>query len=247
MGYRIMFFIAFLIFGLQSCKKAKDRSCFKATGDEVTKEIPLGSFEFMELHPHLEYELIQDSLDKLVITGGENVVNFVDASIVDNRLYIKNKNRCPFFRDPKKMIKVEIHFTTLYNLHYEGSERIFSKDTLQLPYFTLTIRDGAGPVALKLNSEIIQADILHGWGDYTLEGKAKIARIGARSNGFCDTRKLLVTDSIYVASETSGDMYVNVGNLPLYGYIKSIGNVYYTGSPSPIQVIESSSGKLIAQ
>lgn len=247
MEYRILFFVVFLFLGLPSCKKAENRSCFKATGDEVTKEIPLGSFEFMELYPHLEYELIQDSLDKLVITGGENVVNFVDASIVDNRLYIKNKNRCPFFRDPKKMIKVEIHFTALYNLHYEGSERIYSKDTLQLPYFSLTIRDGAGPVDLKVNSEVILADIVHGWGDYTLEGKTKVARIGARSNGFCDTRKLVVTDSIYVASETSGDIYVNVGNLPLYGYIKSIGDVYYSGNPNLIEVIRSSSGLLIAE
>lgn len=247
MRQKFLFLVGISLLAMSSCKKAEDRSCFKSTGGIVTKEVSLEAFELMELYPHIEYELIQDSLDKLVITGGENVVNFVEASIVDKRLYIKNKNRCPFLRDPKKMIKVEIHFTTLYNLHYEGSERIFSKDTLQLPYFTLTIRDGAGPVDLKLNSEIIQADILHGWGDYTLEGKAKIARIGARSNGFCDTRKLLVTDSIYVASETSGDMYVNVGSLPLYGYIKSIGDVYYSGSPSPIVVIESSTGKLIAE
>jgi hypothetical protein len=102
-------------------------------------------------------------------------------------------------------------------------------------------------VDLKLNSEVVFADILHGWGDYTLEGKTKIARIGARSNGFCDTRKLVVTDSIYVASETSGDMYVQVGNLPLYGFIKSIGNVYYSGNPSPIKVVQSSTGRLIAE
>jgi hypothetical protein len=247
MGHRFLFVALCVLFGLFSCKKAEDRSCFKATGNEVTKEIQLDAFEYMELYPHLEYELIQDSLDKLVITGGENVVNFVEASIQDNRLYIRNKNRCPFLRDPKKVIKVAIHFTTLNNLHYEGSERIFSKDTLRLPYFSLTIRDGAGPVDLKLNSEVVFADILHGWGDYTLEGKTKIARIGARSNGFCDTRKLVVTDSIYVASETSGDMYVQVGNLPLYGFIKSIGNVYYSGNPSPIKVVQSSTGRLIAE
>jgi hypothetical protein len=247
MRRKILFTVGLLVIGLQSCKKAEDRSCFKSTGNEITKEITLDIFEQMELHPHIEYELIQDSLNKLVITGGQNVVNFIEATVSDKRLVVRNVNRCPFFRDPGKKIKVEIHFTSLYNLHYEGSERIFSKDTLQLPYFTLTIRDGAGPVDLKLNSEVLQADILHGWGDYTLEGEAKVAKIGAKSNGFCNTRKLLVTDSIYISSETSGDMYVQVGNLPLYGHIKSIGNVYYSGNPSPIQVVTSSSGKLISE
>lgn len=234
-----------LMVGLLSCKKASDRACFKSTGELVSKELALGEFNRLELHPHIEYELIQDSLDKLVITGGENVVNFIEYSLQDKLLMIKNTNRCPFFRDAKKVIKVEIHFTDLINLHYEGSERIYSKDTLQTPYFTLTVRDGAGPVNLKLNSIVVMADIVHGWGDYTLEGKTQIAKIGARSNGFCDTRKLVVTDSIYVASETSGDMYVNTGNLPIYGFIKSIGNVYYTGEPPAVEVVESGQGKLI--
>lgn len=241
--------LAALVFS--SCKKASDRKCFKSAGTETTREIVFAEdFDRMMLHPHIAYELIQDSTDKVVIRGGENLVNFIECKIVDGRLEIKNTNKCAFLRAGKKnknKIVVEIHFTTLINMHYEGSEYLKSIGTIHSDYFALLIRDGAGPLELTMDSKVIEADVSHGWGSYTLHGTTETARIGVRSNGFCDVSDLLITDSVYVASDTPGHVRLKANGIPLAGYIKGSGNVYYSGTPVSNTVIISGTGQLIQQ
>jgi len=238
-------FLAFVLI-IASCKKAEDRSCFKFWGDEKTIEVPLDDFEKLFLNAHLEYELVQDSTDKLVITGGENVVNKVEWSISDDKtLSISNKNKCNFLRNERKVIKVEIHYTNIYNIHFEGTESLTTKGTLKTDYFVLLIRDGAGPVNLDLDCISVSADISHGWGDYVLTGTTEYASIGARSNGYCDTRGLTVNQSIYISQESSGNIKVNCGNLPLNGYLKSNGNIEYIGNPDSINILNTGTGKVV--
>jgi Putative auto-transporter adhesin, head GIN domain len=237
--------ICLVLLGFTACKKPENRKCFKSTGEDTTLEIPLSEFNRLKLHPHVSYILIQDSTDKVVITGGKNVVNLVECKVEDELLEITNKNKCNFLRNAKRELLVEIHFTNIINIHYEGSEFLKSEGTLNLEYFTLMVRDGAGPVNLTLNSKVIDADISHGWGDYTFHGTTETARISARSNGFCDVYDLTITDSVYVASDTSGHLRVRAEGIPLYGYIKSGGDIFYKGNPSVINVTRTGSGELI--
>ena len=66
--------------------------------------------------------MIQDSTDKLVIKGGENVVNHVKYEIGDDgTLTISNGNRCNFIRNGHKVIVVEIHYTNVFNIRFEGT------------------------------------------------------------------------------------------------------------------------------
>ncbi|MES2557415.1 MAG: DUF2807 domain-containing protein [Bacteroidota bacterium] len=237
--------VCLVVLGFTACKKPENRKCFKSTGDDTTLEIPLSEFDRLKLNPHLSYLLIQDSTDKVVIKGGKNVVNLVEYNVTNELLEISNKNKCAFLRNAKRELLVEIHFTNIINIHYEGSEYLRSEGILNLDYFTIMVRDGAGPVDLTLNSKVIDADISHGWGDYTFHGTTEVARISARSNGFCDVYDLTITDSVYVASETPGHIRVRAEGIPLYGYIKSSGDIFYKGNPSVINVIQTGSGELI--
>ena len=72
---RLFFFFLVPIFFI-SCKKPSDRSCYKMTGDNINKIIPLGSFSQLDLGPYIQYELIQDSTNFIEINAGENLVNF---------------------------------------------------------------------------------------------------------------------------------------------------------------------------
>jgi hypothetical protein len=229
-----------------ACKKAENRRCWKSTGDETTVEIPVDDFDRLMLHGHISYVLIQDSLDKVVITGGKNLVNFIECTVSgDGLLEIKNNNKCAFLRSGKKELIAEIHCTSVSNIRYEGTEYLKSVGTIHSPYFALLVRDGAGPVDLTLNSIVIDADISHGWGDYTLRGTVAYAKIGARSNGYCDVFGLQITDSVYVASETPGNIKVNANGIPLRGYIKNSGDVWYKGVPSLIDVYRTGEGEVL--
>jgi hypothetical protein len=232
---------------LLSCKKPADRSCFKSVGSETTKEISLASFEKLALKEHVRYVLIQDSLDKVVLKGGKNLLNLIETTVSDHVLEIKNKNRCNFLRSYKKVVTAEIHFTKLVNINFVGTEPLTSIGTIKTDYFAFYSRDGAGDVVLDLDAQFINAEADHGWCNYTFTGKTKAARISVKSNSYCDVAGLLVSDSIFVASESEGDIKINANQIPIKGYIKENGNVYYKGTPSSIDVYITGKGQVLAE
>lgn len=247
MEMRIMMLIlAFAM--LSGCKKAENRTCFKSTGPETERVVELPDFEKLLLREHMKFVLVEDTVNKLVITGGKNMVNLIEWKIdEDKMLEIRNASKCNFLRKLDKKINVEIHYTNMYNIRFEGSDSLTNRDTLHIPYFTLLLRDGSGSVNLRMKSVFINADIAHGWGDYTISGKTEHARIAARSNGYCNVQNLHVRDSVFVSSETSGTIRLNANAIPLRGELKGNGDIWYWGTPTFIKVNELSLGKLVAK
>lgn len=230
---------------LFSCRKAEDRSCLKTTGEEDTLELALPFFDRLVLHEHLEYELVQDSTDKVVIIGGKNLLNFVQAEVTDSILDISNVNKCNFLRTLKRNVKVEIHFTRIGNIEYMGTEYLKNKGKLKLDYFTFLIKDGAGPVNLNFDAELLLAIISHGWGDFTFSGSVRTASMTIRSNGYCNTEAMTVQDSMVVVSRTQGDVRINVNGAKLKAQTEQDGDIYYKGIPSSIKFNKYGNGELI--
>lgn len=231
---------------LVSCKKAADRKCFKFIGNQTTKEIPLTNFDRLDLREHVEFVIIQDSLDKVVLKGGENLLNLITVEIIDGTLTIDNKNRCSFLRNAKKVVVAEIHCTKLINIRFIGTEPLSNLGTIQTDFFTFYSRDGAGDVNLNLNAIHISAEANHGWCNFTLSGNTQSASISVKSNSYCDVTGLVVSDSIYVASETVGDIKINATNLIIKGYINQSGNILYTGAPLGVDVLLNGTGSVKA-
>ncbi len=239
----LLLLVGLLVF---SCKKPEDRTCFKLLGSETVKEIPLASFDRLDLREHVKYVLIQDSLDKVVLKGGKNLLNLIEVKSESGLVTIENKNRCGFLRNAKKVVVAEIHFTRLVNIRFIGTEPLTNQGTIYTDYFTFYSRDGAGDVTLDLNAIEINAEANHGWCNFTLTGATQKARICAKSNSYCDVSGLTVTDSLYVASETVGDIKVNANNLVIYGYITQSGNILYKGTPLGVDVLLNGTGSVRA-
>ena len=238
-------YLSLLLYALFACKKASDRTCFKTVGIETTKEIYPKSFNQLHLKEHISYTLVQDTVEKIVLSGGKNLLNLIDFTVSENTLEIKNMNRCNFLRSYKKKIHAEIHFKDLININYEGTEELNNKDTLNLTWLFLLINNGAGPVKLNVNTSWIDALISHGFGDFTFHGKTKSANINVRSNGFCNIYGLKVIDSLTVISNTQGSVKVNADNAYLNAQIESNGNIFYRGVPKKITLNKLGNGNLI--
>lgn len=237
--------VAFVLF---SCQKAKDRTCFKTTGNEISVELPLNLFEKLELYEHVEYQLIQDSLNKIVLTGGQHLVSKIETKITDSKLTIRNNNKCGFLRNYRKKIKAEIHFTNLVELNYRGTELLSNVGVLNFPSsFYLSILSTSGTVDLHLDANAVFAGVAGGYGDFTLSGKVNYANLNIDNNGFCNTYSLVVKDSIDVISNTMGVMKVNTDKASVNVTIKKGGLVYYKGTPSKLKVSQTGNGKLIQE
>ena len=119
--YKSCFFLLlFLLF--IGCKKQNERSCFKSSGKLVTKTLVQGDFTNLILHPFVEYELIQDSINYVEITCGENLFPFIDVQVQDSALTIANNNKCRFLRGYDKNVKAKIHINLLYNIYFDGTQ-----------------------------------------------------------------------------------------------------------------------------
>jgi hypothetical protein len=193
----------------------------------------------------MEFVLVQDSIEKITITGGENMLNFIEATVTDGLLDIQNKNKCSFLRSYKKKIIVEIHFKSLINILFQGTLPLTNRGVLQFDWLTFLLKDGAGSVNLNLEAESLHATISHGWGDFTFSGKTKKANITVRSNGFCDTYGLEVSDVLTVISKTPGAVKVNANGSKIKAQIDADGNIYYIGSPAMIELNRYGNGNLM--
>jgi hypothetical protein len=240
------FYILFLTLVAASCKKPEDRTCFKSVGAYSEKEIKMGTFNKLKLYEYMKFVLIQDSTDKIILKGGENLLNRINLKLSDNRIEIKNENKCHFLRDYSKKVIVEIHFSTLINIEIIGSETLTNIGALNLDLFSLTISDGAGSVNLNnINSNVFKTFLTGGNGDFTLSGKANFAHFIVKGNGYCNTNEFTAKDSLDVITNSSAPIKVNADNTKFRTEVIRNGNIYYIGSPISIRNKEYGSGKLI--
>ena len=234
--------ISFLIF---SCKKSEDRNCVKSTGTLTSKEILLNDFDLVYMGPHIKYKLIQDTIDKVVINGGENIIGEIEVNVDANKLTVENNNKCAFLRSYDDVVEVEIHFINIVNIEFEGTHEVICQDTLQLNDLALAIRDGAGAFELKLNANSLNLIIAHGWGNYNVSGNVNFAKFQVGSNGFGNSNDLNVLNELIVITSSVGLVEVNAEATTLLAEINSSGNINYIGVPISIEFNNYGTGNLI--
>ena len=237
---------SFILLSLVCCKKVENRSCIKSVGAEKIKVIDLPFFNKLQLYERIKFELVQDSVNKVILKGGENLLNKIDVKISEDTLIINNNNKCNFLRNYIKIVTAEVHFKELNQLRYFGTELLTNKGVLNLPWFNLSIESSSGSVNLNLNSSVIYASSGN-YGDFNIAGKTNIAFIYNNSNGYCNTYNLLVKDSIKVSSRTMGIMKINADNTLLNAEILNGGNIFYKGNPSSILLKKTGKGELIKE
>lgn len=240
---KIFFMLMFLPLAF-SCKKASERKCWKSAGPYAEKVIQLGDFNRLFLKEHLRYTLIQDSTNQIVIKGGVNMIDFIEVNGENGLVSIRSRNKCNFFRK-YAIVDVEIHYTSMINIVFEGTESLTCLDTMKTNYLALTLRDGGGSMQMLVDAFDIRTDLTHGWGDMMIAGKTNTSRYQLLGDGFIDASNLQVRDSISFISYSSTIQKINAENCKLKSEINGIGDIWYYGIPTSIYNIEYGKGKLI--
>lgn len=237
--------LVILLLILTACKKPEDRSCWKFHGDQVEKRVEIESFKILEINPHIIVDLIQDTVNYCVISGGENVVNLVKAVVLDGKLVLKNENKCTFLRSSKKKITVEVHFVSMEEIIYQGSENVKSTGSISLTNLKINLKETSGTMELELNTLNVSVAAEPSWVNFILSGNSNTASFVVKGNAYCDTRNLLVQDKIVINSRTVGACYINGATSHLKCETNGSGNVYYTNTPGFIEWNDYGTGKLL--
>lgn len=238
-----LFFTFYLSF--ISCKRENSSDCFKSTGNIIKEERVAGDIKTIELKSSINLIISQDTVNKITVEAGENLLPLIITEMNNDTLVIKNNNKCNWVRSFKKAINVYLTVTDLAQITSYGSGDITSTNTLTNNFFMLEMWTGGGSANLNINASISNFKIHTGSGDITVKGFSNFNYIYIRSNGWmwCDS---LFTNYTEVNSLGTGDCYVNTyQTLNVSIYYK--GNVYYSGNPPKVNAEITGSGELIRQ
>jgi hypothetical protein len=209
-------------------------------GEEGTREIFLEDFNIVKFSGIYNIVLIQDSTNRLVITG-QNGISSIDAGVKDGMLIIDDHKEMPF--NPWKNT-LTLHFTNLVYMETWDPVNVSNIDTLKADQFHY---DAVGEIAeTRLTVDCNDFRIYNytnTLGFFHVNGKAKectfINRYGCSI--FADS---LICKKAEIVNESVGDVYVNASeNIKVY--LNGPGNIYYYGSPV-IEIAEKrGDGRLI--
>ena len=203
---KLFFLIIFTIILLTSCN-TDDNRCFKTNGEIKSIETPIDYYNSIKIQSDFEISIENSVTSSITITAGENLISYIDYTIIGKELIIKDNNRCDFLR---KRIKPKIHLKTpnIEEITIEQACDLFCYDTLR--FDNLSIQNWAGIFKCNLN---LQGDSLFfrchaSTGDYTLTGDCDYAYMYNVGNGYLHGRALFC-DYIHIVHSSTSESDIN--------------------------------------
>ena len=229
---------------LVACKKAPERACWKATGAIENLIVPLSSFHYLSIHPHIEVALLQDSLNYVEWQAGSNLLSFLSAEVKSDTLLLHNKNGCRFLRYQNGKVKAVVHFTSLKELHLANSEAVRTVKTWLADDLLIYLKEGVGSVNLALNAQKAIVRNNYGWQTLRLSGNVAGLFVDLDGSASLQAPSLMVQDSISFRSTSPLSSWVRSGSIKLKAQLYGAGDLYYTGTPLVLLKTEYSTGKV---
>jgi hypothetical protein len=223
-----------------ACSKDK---CLKSIGKVTTEERPLADFGKIMLSDDINVYIRQDSVNRVVVEAGANLIPWIITKVEDRVLTIRDDNKCNWLRSFKRKINLYLFCRELYNIEYYGAGEVRGLNTIVSDSVEIHSANGSGSITLDVNCRVLHVNMHTGPADAEVSGTAQWATYYTRGNGriVCDK---LVTGYAYIDAKGTNDSYV-YSNYQLGAKIGYIGNVFYAGHPSIINSEVTERGQLI--
>jgi hypothetical protein len=230
-----------------ACQKAQERSCWKGTGTIEKTQLPLASFSYLHIHPHIEVVLVQDSLNYIEWLAGNHLQSFLSATIEKDTLQLRNENRCGFLRYRRGDVKAVVHFTTLKELHLDNSEAVRNSNKWTADNLLIFLKEGVGAVNLQIDAQKATVRNQYGWQTLRLSGAASALFVDLDGSAALEAPSLMVQDSISFRSESPLSSSIRADQIKLKAQLYGEGNLYYFGTPLVLLKAEYGTGKVYPQ
>lgn len=229
--------------GLQSCTPV---DCFHTSGEYAVSDRSISAtVDSVIIHGEINLTLKQDYQNRLILKGGSNILPWIATTMKGRTLSIKDENECSFLRDLGFVADVELTLTDLQYIAILSSGTIRSDGTLRYDTLVFEYLDGAGNVALNVESNSFRYQVMNGASGTTLKGKANSFQLLADGFGPVDATSL-EADYLFAYHKGSNLLGVKVaagGTLQVE--IHSNGNVGYIGNPGSVSVVQKGDGRLL--
>ncbi len=243
MKLRIVFMVLSMLFIL-SCKKAENRGCFKSYGAVTEIEFNIDSVQEFRLFKGIVYNLYQDTLRKIIIKGGANVIGFVGVNQENYTVSINNLNSCNFLRKYDDKITVEIHYPHYKSIYAEPTENMKFVDTLRGDETKIELRNGGANLELCVDVNKLYLDVTLGTGSINVAGRTNYLKLATLNLGRINALNILA-DEMFIYQHSATDMRVNLTNSNVKVYFGGNGDVRYIGEPALLEISGEGDGEVI--
>lgn len=232
-----------IFFFISSCKKENLCDCFKSTGQISTEERITEAFSSIYLSENVNLFLTQDSVFKVKVEAGKNLLPLIRTRVENGSMYISNDNKCNWVRSYKPKVNVYISMPSLCFIGYSGWGDISMQNTFVGDSIYFDSKNGSGTAHLNLDVRICYLIINTGPMDVITKGRASELQLYYVGAGMIHCEDF-PTNYTFINNKSTGDCYLNVRDLLIYN-ITWTGNIYYTGNPAQIQGQSTGSGNII--
>jgi hypothetical protein len=240
-------------------------SCFhpfplmiSGTGPIVSQTFELAPFDEISSETVIDIEVVQGETQEVIVEGNENMMNFIELKVVNNKLHVDLVNGSYNHFELKVYVtiptlkEVELEstgnvylgeFTNLesLNLYSSSTGNIKAEGTFEIENELNVRSSSTGNISMNMNCDRVEAQA-SGTGNITLKGSCNDQHVTLEGTGNYNAFDLL-SNKCTVTTNGIGDAKVNVSDV-LNAKIRSVGSIYYKGDPK-VYVQDSSIGKLI--
>jgi hypothetical protein len=217
---KILIFLVLATFSIVSCKE------LLFNGDENTRLLSLEDFHAVEITGIYNIILVQDSTDRLVITG-KNDINSIDAKIKNDTLFINDHKKMSLNTERNT---IALHFSNIDYMVTYDPVNVTNTGTIKADAFIYLAIGEIVEVRLAVDCNFLYAVVsANTLGYFHLTGKANDCAFFNRygCSMFADS---LSCKNAEIVNESIGDVHVNASD-NIKAFIWGPGNIFYYGTP----------------
>ncbi len=232
-----------------ACNSEDALDCFQTEGNIVQQEVVVSSFDKIVVNRDIELIVKEGSDYKVIIETGENLLNDVLATVVDNELQLSDYNSCNYVRD-YGITKVYVIAPNITRIRNSSQYEVSSDGVLTFPELSLISEDfnapgsfTVGDFRLQINNDKLRV-VSNNISSFYMSGTANSLFVGFYAGAGRFEGENLIAQNVDVFHRGSNDMIVNP-QISLTGELRGTGNLIAVNEPPTVDVEQFYTGELI--
>jgi hypothetical protein len=243
-----LIYIAFIVL-VVSCNSENAGDCFQTSGPIIQKEVTLDTFDKILVNRDVELIVNEGIAQKVVIETGKNLLNDVEAVVVDGKLILSDNNSCNYVRD-YGITKIYVTSPNITEIRSSTQYDVSSNGVLTYPSLTILSEDYSAPDSFTVGNFRLQIDnlsfnvVFNNLSNCYVSGKTNNLNVTYASGTSRFEGRNLIAQKVYIWNRSSNDMIINPIQ-EIKGKISGTGDVICVNHPPIVEVEEQYKGRLI--
>jgi Putative auto-transporter adhesin, head GIN domain len=244
---KVIYILSLLL--VYACNSEDANDCFQTSGSIIQQEVAVTSFTKILVNRDIELVVTEGVEFKVIFETGENLMNDVEALVVDDVLQLTDKNTCNYVRD-FGITKIYVTAPNIREIRSSTQYAISSQGVLNYNDLVLISEDfnvsgsfTVGDFRLQINSTRLRV-VANNISFFYISGQVENLNVGFFAGASRFEGRNLIAQNVTVFHRSSNDMVVNPQQ-SITGELRSTGNVIAVNQPPIVTVEQFYTGQLI--